>query len=231
MGPKIDQKTYQNLEAISRSIFGATHVRILGHLGRLGFSKIIGFPYVRLIFLKFVGRRFGRQLFRPTCAPRGRSVHQDGRRTRRVRGQGRTWRGLTETLDRDFGQRLWTETLDRDFGQTLHGDLARSSPVGRRIRHRALRDGVSGSLNMLAQTCLPLPLCLCLPVPLCLCLPCGAWCFFKKACFRGRAKHPRPWPPHGAPPPKVPKPLKILSFAPWSLLERPQSVLESPKTI
>ena len=71
-------------------------------------------------------------------------MHQDERRTRKVRGRGRTWRGLTETLDRDFGQRLWTETLDRDFGQTLHGDLARSSPVGRRIRHRALRDGVSG---------------------------------------------------------------------------------------
>ena len=119
------------------------HVRILGHLGRLGFSKIIGFPYVRLIFLKFVGRRFGRQLFRPRGAPRGRLRVQDERRTRRVRGRGRTWRGLTETLDRDFGQRLWTETLDRDFGQILCPNLARSSPVGRRIRHRALRDGVS----------------------------------------------------------------------------------------
>ena len=120
--------------------FWSQHVRILGHLGRLGFSKIIGFPYVRLIFLKFVGRRFGRQLFRPKCAPRGRTLHQDERRTRKVRGQGRTWRGLTETLDRDFGQRLWTETLDRDFGQILCPNLARSSPVGRRIRHRACRD-------------------------------------------------------------------------------------------
>ena len=82
---------------------------------------------------------------------------QNERPTMKVRGQGRTWRGLTETLDRDFGQRLWTETLDRDFGQILCPSLARSSPVGRRIRHRALRDGVSGSASMLAIALAPCP--------------------------------------------------------------------------
>ena len=123
-------------------------------LGTLDFQKSLFFRWKTNYFLKFVGRRFGRQLFRPKCAPRGRLRVQDERRTRKVRGRGRTWRGLTETLDRDFGQRLWTETLDRDFGQILCPSLARSSPVGRRIRHRALRDGVS---DKFFSTC-PLPL-------------------------------------------------------------------------
>ena len=64
---------------------------------------------------------------------------QDERPTRKVRAAGRTMEGFEET---------WTETLDRDTLEVEQRiccpNLARSSPVGRRIRHRALRDGVSG---------------------------------------------------------------------------------------
>ena len=177
----------------------------MGHLGRLGFSKIIGFPYVRLIFLKFVGRRFGRQLFRPKCAPRGRLRVQDERRTRKVRGRGRTWRGLTETLDRDFGQRLWTETLDRDFGQILLSNLARSSPVGRRIRHRALRDGVIGCSNMPALALAPCPSMLAQahwPSVV------GVWCFFFNGGLGGRIISPGDGAPLDSPHKNFLKPMK-----------------------
>ena len=84
MGPKIDQKTDQNLEAISRSIFGVTSEFLEPTCSDFGpswtpwiFKKIMGFPFVRLMFLKFVGKRFGQAIFstkrrskRPTQGPR-----------------------------------------------------------------------------------------------------------------------------------------------------------------
>ena len=78
-------------------VFGTNMFRFWAILGALDFQK----PYI----LKFVGRRFGRQLFRPRGAPRGRRVVQDGRPTRKVRAAGRTMEGFEET---------WTETLERD---------------------------------------------------------------------------------------------------------------------
>ena len=47
----------------------------------------------------------------------------------------------------------------------------------------------------------------------------------------GRTIHPRPCRRRGSPPQNLPKPMKNHCFALWSLLERPQSVLEPPKTI
>ena len=111
MGPKIDQKTDQKFEVISRSIFGVT-VEFMeptcSDFGSFWAPWIFKNHKVSLCkthFLKFVGRRFGRQLFRPRGAPRGRTVVQDERPTRKVRAAGRTMEGFEET---------WTETLDRD---------------------------------------------------------------------------------------------------------------------
>ena len=46
-----------------------------------------------------------------------------------------------------------------------------------------------------------LPLCLPLPLP----SSSGVWSVLKNLDLGGRAIHPRPWPGHGAPPPKLPK--------------------------
>ena len=53
-------------------------------------------------------------------------------------------------MDRDFGERYLGGRTEN-----LQCDLARSSPVGRRIRHRALRDGVSGCSCPLALALVP----------------------------------------------------------------------------
>ena len=52
---------------------------------------------------------------------------------------GEDYGGVGRHLDRDFEQR-YLEGRTKD----LMGGLARSSPMGRRIHHRAFRDGVSG---------------------------------------------------------------------------------------
>ena len=61
---------------------------------------------------------------------------------------GEDYGKVRRDLDKDFGQRYLGDRTEA----SVQSNLARSSPVGRRIRHRALSDSVSG-----CSAALPLP--------------------------------------------------------------------------
>ena len=77
----------------------------------------------------------------------------------------------------------------------------------------------------------PVPVLVPVPVPVLVPVP-GVWFVLKNLELGGQKSYPWGWRAPWHPPQKnLPKPMKNQCFASWSLLERPQSVLEQPKTI
>ena len=124
MGPKIDQKTDQKLEATSRSIFDAARKLLGAKLSDFGpfwapwIFKNHRFSLCKTHFFEICWKTFWKATFstkrrskRPKCGPRWAADAESAR-------PGEDLEEL-EGVDRDFGQRLWAETLDRDFGQRL----------------------------------------------------------------------------------------------------------------
>ena len=127
MGPKIDQKTDQKLEAILKSIFGVTAEFLEPTCSDFGPS------WAPWIFKNHCFSNGKTQFFEMCWKTFWKATFSTKRRAKRPNG-GPRWAADAESarpgedlegVDRDFGQRLWAETLDRDFGQRLWTDLAR----------------------------------------------------------------------------------------------------------